>query len=180
MCRNSPPPEVRPHIPHFTHRLIVCASVVLCCPLLIHHTYETSFCEVRMSGTLAEMCSALPPSSYRNVAHIFGSVRLFLFHKRRVRLAPYPLLKASEKLQHSEPGSELACVLIWQVTDGCGQGIVPGGGILLGTVSRHPLHTYTHTHLSTNPERIVHPFVSVDVCQSQVWDILSLGCLVLH
>lgn len=112
-------------------------------------------------------------------------VFFFFFFTNSERDAPYRLLKASEKLRQSEPGSELVCVLVWQVTDesqGCGEGIVPawGGGFLLGTVSRHPLLTYTHMHPSANTDRFVHPFVSVRVCQSQVLDILCLGCLALY
>lgn len=93
------------------------------------------------------------------------------------------LLIASEKLRQSEPGSKLVCFLIWQVTDesqGCGEDIVPDKGILLGTISRHPHLTYTHMHPSANTDRFVHPVVSVCVCQSQVLDILCLGCLVLY
>lgn len=102
------------------------------------------------------------------------------FFTNSERDAPYRLLKASEKLQQSEPGSELVCVLVWQVTDesqGCGEGIVPaagGGGfsweLSADTPSSH-IHTCTPLQTQTDLSTLLLAFVSARVrfWTSSVW-----------
>lgn len=159
-----------------------------CCALLsspnTSHIWNVTLWGLNVKNTCRNL---LRVAAVLLAAHIFGSTRLFLFHKQRARLPPYRWLNASEKLQQSNAASELVCVLIWQVTDesqGYGEGFVPsvqgGGGALLGTVSRHPLLTYTHMHPSANTDRFVCPFVSVCVSQSPVLDVLCLGWLALY